>query len=583
MDFAAISRWARIQIRSPLFWILCGAAALRVVGLTWGLPASDGWDSDGIAPRDFLVGVVKTYQPGQFFSYPPLHLLLLTLITFPGWIVGLFKAHSLAPPDVVAELIKVPYMTFFAVVARAVSAAMSVGTIAWVGKIGEELGGKRVGACAAVACALNATLVYYGNVSNLDGPCMFWSTLAAWQWIRAIARHEPRRFRWAGLFTVAAIATKDQAYAVFLLGLPMVFAMWFATDPWPRRNWRLVIGRLGIAIAIASIVLLAVDGAITNPHGFGDRVLYLLGPASQNHAFYPHDWEGRLQLLADGFANFQHAYPQIAAYLGVFGLCVHAWRAREVRSVWAAGFFPLFAILSFTLTFNLVALRSEDRFVLAQTVFFSVYLGIAVDALAFHAFAALRWIARVAIVALAGLAFVQCAAVNAAFLYDSRYDAERWLYDHVRDGETIETYGQNVYLPRFPGSARVTRIAPTASANGGVLPNVTEIEQPYEALEARKPRFIVVSAFWAGRYLIPNGLHANDGHVYSPAQQAQMKETGARRYFHDLREGRLAYRLVHQSEYVPGMLPAVRFHQSIGQAIWIFERMEPGKSSDMKS
>ena len=122
-------------------------------------------------------------------------------------------------------------MTFFAIVARAVSAAMAVATIAWVGRIGEELGGKRLGVCVAAACALNATLVYYGNVTNLDGPSMFWSTLAAWQWTRAIARHETRRFRWASLFTVAAIATKDQSYAVFFLGLPMAFAVWFDRRP----------------------------------------------------------------------------------------------------------------------------------------------------------------------------------------------------------------------------------------------------------------------------------------------------------------------------------------------------------------
>jgi len=583
MDFATIFRWARARGRSSLFWILCAAAIMRAAGLTWGLPASDGWDSDGIAPRDFLVGAVQTYQPGEFFTYPPLQLLLLTFITFPGWIVGLFKARSFAPPDVIAELIKVPYMTFFAVAARVVSAAMSVGTIVWVGKIGEELGGKRVGVCAAVACALNATLVYYGNVTNLDGPYLFWSTLAAWQWMRAIVRHEPRRFRWAALFTVAAIATKDQAYAVFLLGLPMAFATWFAADPWPRHHWRLVAGELCIAIAVASIALLVIDGAVTNPHGFYHRVLYLLGPASQDHAFYPHDWSGRFQLLADAFTNVQHAYPQVAAYLGVFGLCVHAWRARRERPVWAVGFFPLFAIVSFTLTFNFVALRSEDRFVLAQTVFFSVYLGIAADALAFSTHAAVKWAARAAILTLVGFAFVQCAAVDAAFLYDARYDAEHWLREHVRNGDTIETYGQNVYLPRFPAAANVTRVAPTPVASRGPLPGVTEIEQPYEAMEARNPRFVVVSAFWAGRYLIPEGMHKNDGRTYSPAQQAQMKEAGARRYFHDLREERLAYRLVHESKYVPGLLPAARFHQSIGEPIWIFERAEPKTASDARS
>src|SRR4051812_1412521 len=101
MDLAQMRLWARDQFRSPLFWILCGAAILRVPGLTWGLPASDGWDSDGIAPRDFLVGVIKALQPGEFFTYPPLHLLLLTFLTSPGWIVGLFKARSFAPADLI--------------------------------------------------------------------------------------------------------------------------------------------------------------------------------------------------------------------------------------------------------------------------------------------------------------------------------------------------------------------------------------------------------------------------------------------------------------------------------------------------
>jgi hypothetical protein len=251
--------------------------------------------------------------------------------------------------------------------------------------------------------------------------------------------------------------------------------------------------------------------------------------------------------------------------------------------VWAAGFFPLFAIVSFTLTFNFVALRSEDRFVLAQTVFFSVYLGMAVDVLVFRTYPAFKWVARVAIVALAGFAFVQCAAVDAAFLYDARYDAERWLREHVRNGDKIETYGQNVYLPRFPVAAKVTRVAPTPVGSRGPQPGVTEIEQPYEAIDARNPRFVVVSGFWVKRYLIPDGMHVNDGRMYSPTQQAQMKEAGPRRYFHDLREGKLAYRLVHQSEYVPGVLPAARFHQSIGEPIWIFERAEPKPVPDAKS
>ena len=44
-------------LRAPLFWILAVAAGLRLAGLFWGLPASDGWDDDGFAPRNFLTAL----------------------------------------------------------------------------------------------------------------------------------------------------------------------------------------------------------------------------------------------------------------------------------------------------------------------------------------------------------------------------------------------------------------------------------------------------------------------------------------------------------------------------------------------
>ena len=96
------------------------------------------------------------------------------------------------------EIVQVPYMTFFAVVARLVSAAMSVGTVYLIGKMAEIIGGRRAGLFAAAVCALNAALTYYGQVTNLDGPYLFWSALSLWGWMRAIAEHEPRHMRARG-------------------------------------------------------------------------------------------------------------------------------------------------------------------------------------------------------------------------------------------------------------------------------------------------------------------------------------------------------------------------------------------------
>jgi 4-amino-4-deoxy-L-arabinose transferase-like glycosyltransferase len=572
---ARLRRWCG----SPLFWILCAAAVLRGAGLVWGLPGSAGWDSDAIAPRDFLVGVIQTYRPGEFFTYPPLHLLLLTVVTAPGWIVALLRAHSLAPPDVIAEIIRVPYMTAFTVVARFVAVAMSLATIGCIGRMAEDIAGRRAGVCAALACALNMTLTYYGQVGNLDGPCLFWSVLSVWQWMRAIARHEPRRFFPAAVLAAAATATKDQAAALFVLGLPLALALWFAADAWPRRNAAAVLGHLAIAGGMAVLLLLAVDGALTNPSGFAARVAYLLGPASQDSINYQSNWFGRLHLLKDAWRYVPRYYPIAAAYLAAVGLVVHGWRRRGDHAILAAGFLPLLAAISFTVVFNFSALRTENRFLLPQAVLLAAYIGIGSEALAFAPWPVVRWSARAAALPIAGIALFRCVAVDAALLRDPRYAAEHWLHAHVRPGDSIEIYGPNAYLPRLPDNAQVTRVGATALARRDPLPNVVEVQAPIEAAEARAPRFIVVSAVWASFYLTRDESMPDNGRVYNKAQQQLFAAPAAPDYVRDLYAGRLNYRLAYEAAYDAVFWPAVHVHESTAETIDIFERHETAPAS----
>src|SRR6185369_698466 len=120
--------------RHPLFWILAAAAGLRLAGLFWGLPASDGWDDDGFAPRNFLTALALTYKTGSYFTYPPLHAFLLALLTAPGIVAALLHAPSFHQADVITEFTKPGYMTFFAVVGRLVSLVMSLGIIWSIGE-----------------------------------------------------------------------------------------------------------------------------------------------------------------------------------------------------------------------------------------------------------------------------------------------------------------------------------------------------------------------------------------------------------------------------------------------------------------
>jgi hypothetical protein len=556
----------RSLLRNPLVWILVFAAGLRLAGLLWGLPASDGWDDDGFAPRNFLTALALTYKHGAYFTYPPLHAFLLAVLTLPGIIFALLQVPSFHQADVIAEFTKPAIMTFFAVVARLVSLAMSLGIVWCVARMAELVAGRRAGLFAAGACALNFGLTYYGQVSNLDVPMLFWSMLALLWGMRAVVEQAPRRFWGAALFAAAAVATKDQAYALFALSLPAFLLVWFALERWPRAHVREIVAALLPAMAAALLLLLLVDGAITNPSGFVRRLAFLAGSASQDYAEYLHGPSGWLALLGDMGRYFSRGYGIVAVTLAVLGLAVHWVRSRD--SIRVAGLLPLLAIMSFTLCFNCVALRSDDRFLLPQSVLATFYIGIAAEALAFSIQPWMRLAARVALAVTALFALHQAIAINAALLFDPRYDAERWMASHVRPGDRIETYGQNCFLPRFPRGAAVVRIGQGDLKLRNPLPGVTEERAPFSA--PRGSRFIVVSAKWAERYLRPETV-LPAGHIYSRLQQADFRNADARGHFAGLRDGKLGYQLAHAARYV-GLWPAVHIHDSLDEAIWIFER-----------
>jgi hypothetical protein len=553
-------------LRSPMFWILMLAAGLRLAGLAWGLPAADGWDDDGFAPRNFLTALALTWKPGAYFTYPPLHALLLALPSLPVAAWALAHAPSLSPHDVIATITQPRYMTYFAVLGRFAGLAMSLGIIWTIGEMARLVAGRRAGVFAAGACALNFALTYYGQVSNLDVPYLFWGLLSLLWCMRAVMEEAPRRFWLAALFAAAAVATKDQAYALFLLSLPLFLLLWFVSDRWPRAHAGEVLKTLLPAAIVALLLLLLVDGAITNASGFARRVVFLAGPASQDYAEYVRGPSGWLVLLSDMLRYFAGGYGLLPMALAAGGLGLHFTRTKGAQRL--AGALPLLAAISFTLCFNFAALRSDDRFLLPQGLLATFYIGIAADALAFAAQDRLRLAGRALLAVTALLALHWCVAVNAGLLLDPRYDAEAWLAAHVRPGDTIETYGQNCFLPRFPGHAVVTRIGQTDLRLRNPLPGVTERQEPFIA--PRRSRFIVLSLAWARRYLRA-GVPLAAGRIYSPLQQADFANGDAHLYFTALASEKLNYRLAYAASY-RGLWPVVHIHDSLDETIWIFER-----------
>jgi hypothetical protein len=572
---AALRQSVAEASRSPLSWLLAGILVLHVVGIGWGLPASDGWDNDGVAPRDFLAGLVETVTPGRFYTYPPVHLVLLALVTAPVTLVALARAPSLAQADVVHEILRVPYMTTIAYGARFVSLAMSLGIVWAVAKMAEELRGRRAGWCAAAFVGVNVSFTYYAHTTNLDVPYLFWGCLALLALLRAVVRHEPRRLRSWGLFAALAVGTKDQAYALFLLSVPAGLGLWLVLDPWARASARRVLREAGIAVAIGVGLLVVVDGALYNPGGFRARIHYLLGPASQAYAQYTNDWTGRWEVVRDLFRHVDHYYPPAFAVLVLVGLVLVVRGDRRDPARLVAGLLPLLVLVSFTVAFNCIARRTEHRFALPQAVLAGVYGGVAVEAFVFRPRVKLaRWLARLSVGAAFAVALFAAADVDANLLLDPRYDAEAWLREHVGPGETIETYGLNVYMPRFPEGAHVVRVGPEPEDHRNPMPGVEEKLAPYGEASTRGPSYIVVSEGWAWRYLLDPDEGLPEGHQLPPTQRETESDAASSAYFRALIRSQYGtYKVAHASEWTSHLWPPLEIHASTSREIWIYARV----------
>jgi hypothetical protein len=184
-----------------------------------------------------------------------------------------------------------------------------------------------------------------------------------------------------------------------------------------------------------------------------------------------------------------------------------------------------------------------------------------------------RAVARLLVAAVFAVALFAATDVDANLLLDPRYDAEAWLRESSRPGDVVETYGQNVYMPRFPAGRAVLRVGPAESDHRNPMPGVEEVVAAYAAVDERHPRFIVISQGWAWRYLIDPDGASEPGHMLAPTQRETSSDAVATAYFHALVDGRHpSYRLAHVSAWTSKAWPALDIHGSTSREIWIYER-----------
>lgn len=486
--------------RLALAAVLGASVLLDAWGLGWGLADDDSWAPDELLPSAVRAGLTQHFSRGWHEKYGPFHYAVLAAVYEPVLLARRFGLIHADGPDLDRIL---------AVLGRLVSLLMATGTVWLVARLGRELGDERAGILAAAFLAFSAPFVYYAKTANLDVPYLFWFALSLLFYVRLLDRHRLRDYVLFAASAAAAVATKDQAYGLYVLTVLAVVAALRRRAEGERRLWTtLADPRLVIAGGVGVVVLLVLDNVVFNPEGFLAHLRLIAGPASHPFRMFTNDLSGHVALMRQTVRHLAFAMGLPA--LLVCGAGVAAALARpRANAHWLLLLVPA---VSYVVTFLHVVLYGYDRFVLPLSLVLGLFGG-ALLARGLRSAPPRRTAAAVLAVAVFAYSLLYAASVDRLLTHDSRYAVERWMARNVPPGAMVAAIGPLGYLPRLDG-LRWRRLGPS----------VARVVQVH-------PDYVLVNADYAAR--------ADPG-------------TGERELYDALFAGRLGYRLALRERTPPG-------------------------------
>jgi hypothetical protein len=438
--------------------VLAAALVLGAWGLRWGLPSEYGWAPDELLPQDVDAAASQRFAHGWHSKYPPLHFALLAAAGAPARMA----AHLLHRD---AAWIHDARMT----AGRGLSLALALGVLVVVARCGREIGDPLAGVLAAALLAGSVPFVYYAKTANLDVPYLFWFALSLLFFLRALRRAWTRDFVLFALAAAAAVATKDQAFALYVLAVPVLG--WEVLARRRGDGWRgLGDRRIAALLGVGGLAYLLLAGAAVNPGGWLAHVRLIMGPASASFRMFDRGLRGQAELAwqAGRHLVFVLGWPALLACLA--GLAIAARDRAERRPL----VLTLVLVVSYVLFFLGVVLYVYDRFLLPVAVVLALFGGLVLAA-------AMRTpSAWTRILAGAVLAFgaARSASIDVLLDHDSRYAVEDWLRREVGPTPLVAAVGPLEYLPRLEG-LRWRRLGPAASRLAQVAPDVVVVNADY--------------------------------------------------------------------------------------------------------
>ena len=567
-------------------WIVLVFALSQLVAVGWDLPGAYGWENDGIAPRDFFAGLAVNLTPGQGHRYPLFHNALIAVLCIPILLPAALAADEWTLPSLMEQILTVPVMTGCSLVAKLVGLLMACVALLVMARIARRTVSVEAGRWAAVWAATCLSFAYYGRVSNLDGPYLMWTALAIDRLLAVAETRKRRDYLLFGVLAGAAVATKDQAYAGFVLpGLIYVLLLPLRKDqPFGPRgaHYR----NTAFATLAGALSLGFLGGGLLNPSGFIARVRELTGGASHDWMSYARTPTGVLSNIIDiwlGQEMFYWPWLIVAlCWIGV-GIVIFNPGGEGVRSR-TFRLLPLCAGASSLVFFTLVVARCEHRFVLPFGFWLAYYGGVASATVLSHFASKNRSSLRAGQAVLAVLVLWAAGhsfEVQLTQRADARNEVRAYLAA-LDEGTVVETYGFLVHLPHFDVSDaspyRLQRVSRRPISQRNPLGGAEEIDARYGDVQIRKPDVLVVSEYNA-REFMPREL--SEGMAESTVGERAQADTDAQEFFRSVLNDSLeGYEVALIAEpKLPAWAAAlgaepVQVHASVGNRQWILVRSE---------
>ncbi len=432
----------------------------------WGAPHATGPDrtltfaTDDVLPLGPLAEMHNTFvesKPDRNYAYPWWHYFVLAGAQSPylGWLLATGGMDSPTPEYPFGLADPVTALFVLTVIGRLVSVVMAGGIVACAYSFSRTLWGETAGWIAGLLALSNPWIAYYARTGNLDVPALFWTALGLVAFAHVLrSGFSPRRAAWLGAFAGIAMATKDQALAIFLPLAVVLLLPRFSRDPGGRYSPRPVLVGLLVSLgAFAVCTGMLVDPMRQITHI--ERLFFDQRSLTASHLYWNHVELSPAGVvgLAVGFCRaLAEALTPLGLAASVIGLLLLLRGPSRGSVVQASIALPvLVTFVLLTLATGIVVRR------------YLVPLVFPLDALAAFALATViagrrRLLGLGVVAGVVILRGSQTVDLTFGQVRETRTAAAAWIAENARDGDRLEYFGHNQKLPALPAEISSRRI-----------------------------------------------------------------------------------------------------------------------------